>query len=437
MASYIDDLTLIQRFVDGEATLMANQHLRVESSLDTVQLLARSGAIIAIARLSETTKEVEVNTKSSYWQSVHQVLEGKGFVPTGQTSDRGLARYQKLQVPPGYKMHYTEAMNLWRNWWARGHQAIKRNLQLELLVMCRGQWYPIREITTHTGQLHIKTLVGEIILHGTELVAWLSREDKNRTDAQPQSHLARRYLGRGSSSPTMVGSYSASYPPAPAEIAAAGGGEDNRWDTNEPVPAQPVSGPVTAGSRRPVGTPLPGQPGSRAVPSARTPAWKNNEAMTGPPSGNLYQTPEPYADVPVVESTVEQATPEEALTPPPSGIKIESSRRFMASAAPPTSAPPPTAARIEGNQQTTQGVTITKPAQPWQYVGSKLYVDALVGQIVVEAADRVRVFRQESDGELIEGQEFFKYTSDKLYVATTRGELLIEGAKLTFSLRRG
>jgi hypothetical protein len=174
----LDDIALIRQFVTGETTLAANQNLRVESTFNTLQLLAKRRGVIATAHLNEgKVKTILGRAESEYWGLLHQVVQEYGWMPTDQQDQPGWMKYEHRQIPAGYQVNYTEARLLWKEWWVRSRQSPSSSIQLNLLIFVakRQQWYPIRDIICHEGTLYIKTLVAELILLSNASVVWLNQ----------------------------------------------------------------------------------------------------------------------------------------------------------------------------------------------------------------------------------------------------------------------
>ena len=202
----LDDLALIRQFVYGETTLASNQNLRVESTFNGVQLLAKRRGLVATAKITaDQVVAVVVRQDSEYWGVLHQTLQEHGFVPVPSPGQSGTMQYLRRSVPPGYHINYTEAKLLWREWWTRNRQSRGPAMQLNLLIFVekRQQWYPIRDIICHEGTLYIKTLVAEVILLGSDSLVWLSQAQPQTAPAQPATTPTVRELP--------------SSPPAPAQ----------------------------------------------------------------------------------------------------------------------------------------------------------------------------------------------------------------------------
>ncbi len=180
----LDDLSLMRKFFAGENTLLSNQNLRAESAFNEVQLLARREGVVATLKLEKTATAM-IREQSSYRLLLHEALEDNGFVLMSMADSQGFIQYQKYTVPDGYRVNCTEARYLWREWWMlyKSSPRAQSPLQMNLLVLVRDQWYPIREMVSSQGMLYIKTLVKEIVMDGSGQIAWLNR----RKEAQVPS----------------------------------------------------------------------------------------------------------------------------------------------------------------------------------------------------------------------------------------------------------
>ncbi|MBD2106268.1 hypothetical protein [Nodosilinea sp. FACHB-13] len=172
----LDDLTLLQWFVSGDATLEANQSLRIQPANNVRQLLGRKGSLLAIAYDATTPARIEVRRHTDYTDVLHQVLIDHHFLPVGQGLDSQVLCYAHHPIPQGYRVNYAAARQLWKQWWMQSSRRGKRPLQLDLLVLSQNQWYPVRDIAINSGTLYVDTLRGENVYHGDDMVAWLEKE---------------------------------------------------------------------------------------------------------------------------------------------------------------------------------------------------------------------------------------------------------------------
>lgn len=172
----LDDLTLLQWFVSGDATLEANQSLRIQPANNLRQLLGRKGSLLATAYDAITPARIEVRRHTDYTDVLHQVLIDHHFLPIGQGLDSQVLCYAHHPIPQGYRVNYAAARQMWKQWWIQHSRRGNRPLQLDLLVLVSNQWYPIRDIAINSGTLYVDTLRGENVYHGDDMVAWLEKE---------------------------------------------------------------------------------------------------------------------------------------------------------------------------------------------------------------------------------------------------------------------
>ncbi|MCS6813498.1 MAG: hypothetical protein NZ772_08005 [Cyanobacteria bacterium] len=184
----LDDLSLMRKFFAGEGTLLSNQNLRAEAGFNNeFQLLSKREGVVATLKLDKPAT-ASIRGQSAYQALLHEALEDNGFVLMSSMDQQGFIPYQKYKIPEGYRLNCTEARYLWREWWTmyKSHPRAQSPLQMNLLVLAREQWYPIREMVSSQGMLYIKTLVKEIVLDGSSQIAWLNRRVGGLTMPLPQ-----------------------------------------------------------------------------------------------------------------------------------------------------------------------------------------------------------------------------------------------------------
>ncbi|MGF1520166.1 MAG: hypothetical protein ACFCVB_20525 [Nodosilinea sp.] len=177
----LDDLTLMQWFVSGDATLEANQSLRIQPANKLRQLLGRRGTLLATAYDTAMPPSVEVRRGTDYSAVLHQILIDHHFVPIGQGLDSQVLCYAHYPIPDGYRIVYGQARQLWKQWWTHPSQLNNRHLQLDLFMLAEKQWYPVRNIAINIGTLYVETMRGETVHHGDDMVVWLEK-DRDEVD---------------------------------------------------------------------------------------------------------------------------------------------------------------------------------------------------------------------------------------------------------------
>ncbi|HSM80735.1 MAG TPA: hypothetical protein VLS96_03560 [Nodosilinea sp.] len=179
----LDDLTIIQWFVSGDATLESNQSLRIQPANRLRQLLGRKGTLLATADDAAVPPRVEVRRHTDYTDLLHEVLVDHHFVPIGQDLSSPVLCYVHYPIPPGYQLIYDQARQLWKQWWIRFSRINHRHLQLDLFVLIADQWYPVRDIAINSGTLYIETLRGERIHHGDDMMVWIEKAPVEESEA--------------------------------------------------------------------------------------------------------------------------------------------------------------------------------------------------------------------------------------------------------------
>ena len=173
--SCFDDATLIHKFILGEGELLSNPHLRVESAFDMVQLIAKKGGVLAVIKQNCQIASVLVNLSSPYLRLIHAVLLKHSFVPLGKLENKVFLKYEYHEIPQGYQINYTSTKTLWSKWYNQTYRSSKQAIELDILVLIRSAWYPIKNISYTPGEFFIETLVGESHLHNEDRVVWLNR----------------------------------------------------------------------------------------------------------------------------------------------------------------------------------------------------------------------------------------------------------------------
>ncbi len=188
----LDDLSLIEKFIKGEGELLSNPNFRVESTFKTDQLLSKNGTFVAVIADKNPVEAVSVNTASKYFILMDQVLLKHGFVPVGEIERAKLIQYEQHEIPAGYKVNYTSAKTLFKKWWTNKRAANQHEIKLDLLILTRSKWYPIRHISFNPKTLFFKTLVEEIHVHNEDGMVWLSRITDHQAEENINSITAQK-----------------------------------------------------------------------------------------------------------------------------------------------------------------------------------------------------------------------------------------------------
>jgi hypothetical protein len=180
--STLDDLTLLQWFASGDATLEANNNLRVQPTNNLRQLFTYRGALLATAYDKALPPQIVVRRDTDYAAVLHQILLDYHYVPVGQALDSQGLTYSYHPIPDGYHIYYTPARDLWKKWWRLPYQHTHKHLQLNLFTLTHDKWYPIRDITLNRGTLYVETLRGETVHGGDESIVWLEKDQDDAAE---------------------------------------------------------------------------------------------------------------------------------------------------------------------------------------------------------------------------------------------------------------
>jgi hypothetical protein len=162
LESILDDETIIWRFARGKKRLVANHNLRIDYAHNSLQLSTPNNELIAIHKIAEKLHYVLIKKDSKYSKMIQDIIAECQFIPIDTaTAERGFMRYQKYEIPPGYKLRYESADALWQTWQTdRQHATI--GLQLDILILARSKWYRVQQMICTDDRLDLQTRLGLI-----------------------------------------------------------------------------------------------------------------------------------------------------------------------------------------------------------------------------------------------------------------------------------
>ena len=190
----MDDLELLQAFVSsylsGCSTLLSNSDLRVEPISDTLQLLAKTEGLVATAKLSGDRRFTSIRYKSSFWAQLHDTMIEQKCLPIRKSKISGFYEYEPIEIPENYRVHFTDSLDLLQTWWSYKKSDRTQSL-MQLLILHRDTWYPIRDLVCEQGTLTIQTSGHELKMYPLDISVWLQKIEQpsltNKPAAQPLS----------------------------------------------------------------------------------------------------------------------------------------------------------------------------------------------------------------------------------------------------------
>lgn len=182
-SSTLDDLTLLQWFIAGDASLNSNRNIRVQPTGHLRQLFHRTGALLATAYDQAFPQKVAVRGRTAYTKVIHQILLDHEFVPISGLDDDGHIQYEHHPIPQGMAIHCEPARNLWKRWWRDRHRLSRPQLAAQMMTLTKQRWRPIQDISLNRGTLYISADDRETVHRGQDQVVWLEPTVEDTTVA--------------------------------------------------------------------------------------------------------------------------------------------------------------------------------------------------------------------------------------------------------------
>ncbi len=181
--------TFVEQIVEQKPCFLYNSELRVEPVSDALQLVASSGGLVAVSHTSDEVPQIAVRHQSPYWNMVHTVMAESGFLPTGKSRMAGFYEYQKITVPSGYQVRFTDALDILQAWCSYNNPEKVRPV-MAMLILHRGHWYAIQDLTSQQGTLLIHTLKDTLKLYPLDRVIWLQKRTPHVSPAESHNPLS-------------------------------------------------------------------------------------------------------------------------------------------------------------------------------------------------------------------------------------------------------
>ncbi|PZD71894.1 hypothetical protein C1752_04318 [Acaryochloris thomasi RCC1774] len=201
---FMDNVTLIctfiQQIVNQQPAFLYNSELRIEPVSDALQLVAASGGLVAASQALNGVAQVAVRHQSSHWNTVHTAMAEAGFLPTGKSRMAGFYDYQSIAVPAGYQVRFTDALDILQAWWSYKNPVKMRPI-MAMLILHRGHWYAIQDLTCQQGTLLIHTLKDTLKLYPLDRIIWLQKGASQPVPAKAQKTSSARSTAVSASNP--------------------------------------------------------------------------------------------------------------------------------------------------------------------------------------------------------------------------------------------
>jgi hypothetical protein len=177
---------IIGYFVQGQKQAVSSGNLKLEYTETSIRLSNANAQLLGISKqVNKWQRKVLVSNKFADKRTIVPVLLAAGFIARQKSSHPEFAEYHYYQVPDGYKLNYTEVMQLWRTWWHnKRYQLNVASAPIDLLIFNKGNWYPVKDLQPKQGSFVLLTARGEISIEAAEYIVWIdSAEQKLSTNS--------------------------------------------------------------------------------------------------------------------------------------------------------------------------------------------------------------------------------------------------------------
>jgi hypothetical protein len=176
----VKESEIIGYFVRGQKQAVASGNLKLEYTETSIRLSNNNGQLIGISKqVNKWQRKVLISNKFADKLTLVQALVAAGFIARQKSSHPEFAEYHYYQVPDGYRLNYTEVMQLWRTWWHnKRYQLNIASAPIDLLIFNKGHWYPVKDLQPKQGSFILLTARGEISIEAAEYIVWIDSAEQ-------------------------------------------------------------------------------------------------------------------------------------------------------------------------------------------------------------------------------------------------------------------
>lgn len=170
-----EELEIIGYFVRGQKRSISSQNLKLEYTETSIRLSDCDTKLLGISKqVNQLQRKVLISNTSIYRAIVVETLIDAGFITRQKSSHPEFTEYHYYQLPDGYTLNYSEAIELWKVWWK--HKRYQFNSPcppIDVLTFTKGKWYLVEDLQANQGNFILKTVKGEIRIEPEEYVVWI------------------------------------------------------------------------------------------------------------------------------------------------------------------------------------------------------------------------------------------------------------------------
>jgi hypothetical protein len=196
----IKESEIIEYFVQGQKQAVSSGKLKLEYTETSIRLSNHNAQLIGISKqVNKYQRKVLISNKFADKHTIIPALLAAGFIARQKSSHPEFAEYHYYQVPDGYKLNYTEVMQLWRTWWHnKRYQLNVASAPIDLLIFNKGNWYPVKDLQPKQGSFILLTARGEISIEAPEYIVWIDSAEQTlpKRSEQDTIHETDNYHNR-------------------------------------------------------------------------------------------------------------------------------------------------------------------------------------------------------------------------------------------------
>jgi hypothetical protein len=170
-----EELEIIGYFTRGQKHAISSQNLKLEYTETSIRLSNTNGKLLGISKqVNQWQRKVLISNNSVYKSSNVRALTELGFIAKQKSSHPDFDEYHHYAIPAGYKLNYTEAIQLWKIWWNnKRYQLDPTQQSIEILTFSKGNWQVVQDLQPKQGKFILRTGRGEIEIEPDEYVVWI------------------------------------------------------------------------------------------------------------------------------------------------------------------------------------------------------------------------------------------------------------------------
>jgi hypothetical protein len=172
-----EELEIIRYFAQGQKHSISSNNLKLEYTETSIRLSNNSGKLLGIAKqTNEWQRKVLITNNSIYRTVIIQNLMELGFIDLQRSSHPNFTEHHYYKIPNGYKLNYTEVIQLWRAWWNNKRDRLNvTNVPIEISIFARGNWYQVQDLQPRQGNFILQTARGELTIPPEDHVVWIDK----------------------------------------------------------------------------------------------------------------------------------------------------------------------------------------------------------------------------------------------------------------------